>query len=54
MDTLKIGEYIQRLRREKGLTQENLSERLSVTRRPSPTGSGARRCRTRRFCPTWP
>ena len=31
MDILKIGEYIQRLRREKGLTQENLSERLSVT-----------------------
>ena len=30
MDTLKIGEYIHRLRREKGLTQENLSERETM------------------------
>ena len=30
-DTLEIGRRIQKLRREKGLTQEQLAERLNVS-----------------------
>lgn len=33
MDPVKIGKFLQQLRKEKGLTQEQLSEQLSVTRR---------------------
>ena len=33
MDQIKIGQYLQRLRKEKGLTQEQLAERIGVARR---------------------
>ncbi len=33
MDLVKIGKFLQDLRKEKGLTQENLAERTGVTRR---------------------
>ena len=32
MDQIKIGNFIKALRREKGLTQEQLAERVRVTR----------------------
>ncbi len=37
MDQVRIGAFIAQLRREKGWTQEELGERLRVTRR-SPAG----------------
>ena len=33
MDQVKIGAFLKRLRKEKGLTQEQLAERLSVSGR---------------------
>ena len=33
MDQIKIGKYLQELRKEKGLTQEQLAERVGVARR---------------------
>ena len=33
MDMLKMGDYLKKLRNEKGLTQEELSEKFGVTRR---------------------
>jgi len=33
MDLIKIGKFLQSLRKEKGLTQEQLAERMSVARR---------------------
>ena len=33
MDQIKIGNFIKNLRREKGLTQEQLAERFGVARR---------------------
>ena len=33
MDLMKIGKFLQELRKEKGLTQEQLSEQLGVARR---------------------
>ncbi len=33
MDTLKIGSYLRQLRKEKGITQEQLAELLSVSNR---------------------
>ena len=33
MDQMQIGKFLQTLRREKGLTQEQLAERIGVTRR---------------------
>ena len=32
MDQKKIGEFLKRLRKEKGLTQEQLAEKIGVTR----------------------
>ena len=31
MDTLKIGRYIQRLRKSSGMTQKDLAERLNIS-----------------------
>ena len=33
MDQIKIGKYLQELRKEKGLTQEQLAEHVGVARR---------------------
>ena len=33
MDQIKIGNFLKALRREKGLTQEQLAERLNVSAR---------------------
>ena len=33
MDLMKIGKFLQELRKEKGLTQEDLAEQLNVARR---------------------
>ena len=33
MDQIKVGQYMQELRKEKGLTQEQLAEQVSVSRR---------------------
>ena len=31
MDTVKIGKFLKKLRKEKGLTQEQLGEKIGVT-----------------------
>ena len=33
MDIVKIGKFLQELRKEKGLTQEQLAEKMNVARR---------------------
>ena len=33
MNLIKIGEFLQELRKEKGLTQEQLAEKVGVARR---------------------
>ena len=33
MDTVMMGKFLQQLRKERGLTQEQLAERLNVARR---------------------
>lgn len=33
MDQIKIGNFLQELRKEKGLTQEQLAEKVNVARR---------------------
>ncbi len=38
MDTLKIGQYIQRLRKDAGMTQKELAEKLNVSFKPSQNG----------------
>jgi transcriptional regulator with XRE-family HTH domain len=38
MDTLKIGQYIQHLRKAAGMTQKELAEKLSIFFRPSQNG----------------
>lgn len=44
MDLMKIGKFLQELRKEKGLTQEDLAEQLNVARRTVPVGRPEATC----------
>lgn len=50
MDQVQIGKFISELRKEKGLTQEQLGERLGVTQKTVSTGKTEEICRTLRCC----
>lgn len=50
MDQIKIGKFIAALRKEKGLTQEQLGEKLGVTNKPFPVGRTAIICPMLKCC----
>ena len=44
MDLVKIGKFLQELRKEHGLTQEQLAEQMGVARRTVSAGRPAATC----------
>lgn len=49
MDQIKIGKFISELRKEKGMTQEQLAVKLGVTQKVFLVGKPEKTCQTCRF-----
>lgn len=45
MDQVKIGKFIAQMRKEQNLTQRGLADKLSISGKPSRSGSKAGACR---------